>query len=134
MTDLSTMERALGIIAVSLAVQTVLMVGLAVAGYLAYRRTTSAFAKQLADLHVMTQELSVTVNRAADSVSRGAQVVTSAIDDARHSANNVGMWLSTAATVVTKPRTAAAVGVLRAADWWQRRRRAAKVARATHPI
>ena len=131
MTDFS-IERAVGIIAISVAVQTVLMLGLAIAGFLAYRRATAAFGQQLADLHATTQELSVTVGRAADSVSRGAQVVTSAIDDARHSANTVGMWLGSAATVVTKPKTAAAVGVLRAAEWWQRRRRAAKLARDTN--
>jgi hypothetical protein len=133
MTDLSTMERALGIIAISVALQTVLMLAGAVAAYVAYRRATAAIDLQLAELRTTTAELAGTVNRAAESVARGTQVVTSAIDDARQSAGAVGAWLGTAASIVTTPRTAAAVGLLRSVQWWKSRRRAAKLAPVTRP-
>lgn len=131
MTDVSTIERALTIIAAAVALQTLLLIGLGVSAWIAYRRTAGAIGAQLADLQQKTEALSITVNRAADSVTRGAHVVTAAIDDARQSAQTVGAWLNTAASVVTTPRTAAAVGVLRGVQWWKNRRHAAKLARAT---
>lgn len=131
MTDLSTMERALNIIAVAVALQTALLIGGAVAAFLAYRRATAAIASQLLELRATTDALSVTVNRAVDTVAHGAQAVTSAVDDARQSAHNAAAWLSTAAAVVTTPRTAAAVGLLRGVQWWKNRRRARPV---THPF
>ena len=95
----------------------------------AYRRAMVAIDQQLAERRAMTMELSGVVNRAADSVARGTEAVTSVIDDARESAGAVGAWLGTAATVVTTPRTAAAVGLLRGVQWWKSRRRAADVPR-----
>lgn len=134
MTDLSTMERALNIIAVGIALQTVLLIGGAVAAYLAYRRTTVALTGQIVELRAMADALSVTVNRAADTVAHGAHVVTSAVDDARQSAHNAAAWLNTAAAVVTTPRTAAAMGLLRGVAWWKNRRRAARTAPVNHPF
>jgi hypothetical protein len=134
MTDLSTMERALNIIAVGVALQTALMIGGAVAAYLAYRRATAALTDQLVELRATTEALSVTVNRAADTVAHGAHVVTSAVDDARQSAHNAAAWLNTAAAVVTTPRTAAAVGLLRGVQWWKNRRQAARTRPVNHPF
>ena len=134
MTDLATMERALNIIAVGVALQTALMIGGAVAAYLAYRRATVALAGQLVELRSTTDALSVTVTRAAETVAHGAQVVSSAIDDARQSAHNAAAWLHTAAAVVTTPRTAAAVGLLRGVQWWKNRRQAARARPVTHPF
>lgn len=134
MTDLATMERALNIIAVGVALQTALMIGGAVAAYLAYRRATVALAGQLVELRSTTDALSVTVTRAAETVAHGAQVVSSAVDDARQFAHNAAAWLHTAAAVVTTPRTAAAVGLLRGVQWWKNRRQAARARPVTHPF
>ena len=125
MTDLATMERALNIIAVGVALQTALLIGGAIAGYLAFRRTTAALTDQLVDLRDTADALSVTVTRAATTVAHGAHVVTSAVDDARQAAHNAAAWLNTAAAVVTTPRTAAAMGLLRGVQWWKHRRQAA---------
>jgi hypothetical protein len=130
MTDLSTMERALNIIALGVALQTMLLIGGAVAAYLAYRRATAALAGQMAELRATTEALSDTVHRVADTVAHGAQVVTAAVDDARHSAQTAAAWLSSAAAVVTTPRTAAAMGLLRGVQWWKNRRHAAR----TRPV
>ncbi len=134
MTDLATMERALNIIAIAVAAQTTLLIGGAVALYLAYRRASAALTDQLVELRATADALSVTVNRAADTVAHGAQVVTSAVDDARHSAHNAAAWLNTAAAVVTTPRTAAAMGLLRGVQWWKKRRQAARAHAVTHPF
>jgi hypothetical protein len=124
MTDLATMERALNIIAIAVAVQTTLLIGSAVALFLAYRRTSAALAGELAELRATAAAWSGSVNRAVDTFSRGTQVVTSAVDDARHAAQTATAWLTTAASVVTTPRTAAAMGLLRGVQWWRNRRRA----------
>ena len=134
MTDLATMERALNIIALAVAVQTALLIGGAVALYLAYRRASAALTDQLVELRATADALSVTVNRAADTVAHGAQVVTSAVDDARHSAQTAAAWLNTAAAVVTTPRTAAAMGLLRGVRWWKNRRQAARPQPVNHPF
>jgi len=134
MTDLATMERALNIIAIAVAVQTTLLIGGAIALYLAYRRASAALTDQLGELRATADALSVTVNRAADTFARGTQVVTSVVDDARHSAQTAAAWLTTAASVVTTPRAAAAMGLLRGVRWWKNRRQAARPQPVNHPF
>jgi hypothetical protein len=134
MTDLSTMERALNIIAVAVALQTVLLLGGAMAAYVAYRRASALLTGQLLELRATAEAMSVTVNRAADTMTHGARAVTSAVDDARQSAQVAAAWLSSAAAVVTTPRTAAAMGLLRGVQWWKNRRQTARARPVTHPF
>ncbi len=134
MADLETIERALNIIAVAMALQTTLLIGGAAAAYLAYRRASATLPDQLRELRVTADALSVSVNGAADTVAHGAHVVTSAVDDARQSAQAAAAWLTTAAAVVTTPRTAAAKGLLRGVRWWKNRRQAARARPVNHPF
>jgi hypothetical protein len=129
MPDPATVETALVVIAVSLAVQTALFVGGAVAVLVGYQRARAAVAEELRELRATSDDIARSLHRAADAVGRGSDAVGAAVDDARHAVQHVSSWTGTVATAITTPRTAAAMGVLRGVQWW-RRRRQNKLARA----
>lgn len=122
MPDSATVETALVVIAVSLAVQTLLLAGGAVAVWIGYRRAVVAVRDEARELRATTDDIARTLQRAADAVGRGSDAVGAAVTDARHAAHTVGALTSTVATAISAPRTAAAMGVLRGVQWWRRRR------------
>jgi hypothetical protein len=122
MTDLAVIERTLIVMAVAMAVQSLLLVGGAIGAWIAYRRATSALEHEVRELRARTDEVAAAVHRAAAAVARGTDAVSGAVDEARHAAGSVGAWVGSLATVVSTPRAAAAVGVLRGVQWWRRRR------------
>jgi hypothetical protein len=122
MPDSATIDTALVVIAVSLAVQTVLFAGAGVAVWLGYRRARVALRDEVRELRATTDDIARTLERAADAVGRGSDAVGTAVSDARHAVHNVGALTSTVATAISAPRTAAAMGVLRGVQWWRRRR------------
>jgi hypothetical protein len=122
MPDSATADTALVVIAVSLAVQTLLFAGGAVAVWLGYRRARAAMSDELRELRATTDDLARSLHRAADAVGRGSDAVGAAVTDARQAVHTVGTLTSTVATAISTPRTAAAMGVLRGVQWWRRRR------------
>lgn len=130
MSDSATVETALVVIAVSLAVQTLLLMAGAVAVWLGYQRARAAVSEEVRELRATTDDIARTLQRAADAVGRGSDAVGAAVDDARHAVHNVGALTSTVATAIGAPRAAAAMGVLRGVQWWRRRREEKKRAAA----
>jgi hypothetical protein len=124
MPDSATIETTLVVIAVSLAVQTLLLAGGSLAVWLAYRRAQAAVIAEVRELRATTDDIARTLQRAADAVGRGSDAVGDAVNDARQAVHTVGALTSTVATAITTPRTAAAMGVLRGVQWWRRRRQA----------
>lgn len=122
MNELSGLERALVVIAVTQVVQTALLVGAAAAAWIVYRRTATAVDREVRELGDRIDEVVRLVRRAGDAVDRSTDAVHAAVDDARHAVETVGSWTGKVATVVGTPRTAAALGVLRGIQWWRARR------------
>jgi hypothetical protein len=123
MAEFASMERAMTVMAVSLALQTALMLAGIVGAWVAYRRTAAALQDEMRELRAKAEAIAQTVERAVEAVERGTDSVSAVVDDARHAAETVGSWTGTVATALTTPRTAAAVGVLRGLQWWRDRRR-----------
>ena len=74
-TDTVVLERALVVMAISMAVQTLLFMGAAIAAFVAWRRTTAAIAEAKAKAEAQVAELRVYLDRmAATSVRRPARV------------------------------------------------------------
>jgi hypothetical protein len=124
MPDPATVETTLIVIAVSLSVQTLLLVGGSFAVWVAYRRAQAAVSEEVRELRATTDDIARTLQRAADAVGRGSDAVGDAVSDARHAVHSVGALTSTVATAIATPRTAAAMGVLKGVQWWRRRRQA----------
>jgi methyl-accepting chemotaxis protein len=122
MLDADTVETALVVIAVSLAVQTLLLMAGAIAAWVGYQRTRTAVAEEMRELRATTDDIARSLHRAAEAVGRGSDAVGAAVDDARNAVHNVGNWTGTVATAIGTPRAAAAMGVLRGVQWWRRRR------------
>ncbi len=122
MDDLAGIEGAMIVIAVSLAVQTIVLVAGAVWGLVTYRRLSIQVEREMAALKTTLDDVSRTVQRAADAVGRSTDAVGSAVDEARQAAQTLGKWTGTATTVLRAPRAAAVVGVIRGWQWWRARR------------
>jgi len=130
-TDIVVLERALTVMAVSLAVQTLLFIGVAVAGFVAWRRTTAALAEaraaaeaQVAELRLHLDRISNTVDEAANALLRGSSAVDDVMSDVRDAMGTVRHSVGTVASVVTGPRAALAMGVWRGIQMWRKRRAA----------
>jgi hypothetical protein len=122
MPDAATVETALIVIAVSLGVQTLLLVAGAIAAAVAYQRARTAMAEEMRELRATTDDIARSLHRAAEAVGRGSDAVGAVVDDARQAVHSVGNWTGTVATAIGTPRAAAAMGVLRGVQWWRRRR------------
>ena len=115
MTESIVMERALVVMAVCLVIQTIGMtVGIMIA-FREWRRTKAALDLQMADVRVRLDRVSATVEEAAHAVHQGVDAFHSAVDGTRDA-------LKTAATFVSGPRTALALGAVRGWQWWRRLR------------
>lgn len=130
-TDIVVLERALTVMAICLAVQTLLFVGAAVAGFVAWRRTTAALAEariaaeaQLTELRRHLNRVSNTVDEVAGAVLRGTSAVDNVMSDVRDAMGTVRHSVGSVASVVTGPRAALAMGVWRGIQMWRKRRAA----------
>jgi hypothetical protein len=136
-TDTAGLEVALTVMAISMVIQTLLCIGAAVAGFIAWRRTTEGLAAakaraeaQLAELRVILDRMANTVEETAGSLRRGTDSVDDVITDMRDAMGTVRNSVGTVAQVVSAPRTALALGVLKGIQVWRRRRAAQRVAAA----
>jgi len=134
-TDTAVLEGALTVMAISMVVQTLLFIAAAVAGFIAWRRTTEALAEakakaesQVAELRVYLDRMAVTVDETARALRRGTDTVDDVITDMRDAMGTVRSSVGSVAQAVTAPRTALALGVLQGIQIWRKRRAAQRVA------
>ena len=136
-TDTAVLEGALTVMAVSMAIQTLLFIAAAVAGFIAWRRTTEALAAakakaeaQVAELRVYLDRMAATVDQTALALRRGTNAVDDVVSDVRDAMGTVRNSVGSMAQVVTAPRAALALGLWRGIQVWRRRRAAQRVAAA----
>lgn len=136
-TDIAVVERALTVMAVCIAVQTLLMVVAGVAAFIAWRRTAVAVAEarlaaeaQVAELRARLDGIAGTVDEAARALLRGTTAVDDVMTDVRDAMGTVRHSVGYVASAVTAPRAALAMGLWRGIQMW-RTRRAARRVRAT---
>ena len=136
-TDTAVLEGALTVMAISMAIQTLLFIAAAVAGFVAWRRTTEALAEakakaeaQVAELRVYLDRMAATVDETALALRRGTNAVDDVVSDVRDAMGTVRNSVGSVAQVVTAPRAALALGLWRGIQVWRRRRAAQRVAAA----
>jgi hypothetical protein len=136
-TDTVVLERALTVMAICMALQTVLFVSGAIAAYVAWRRASAALieAKTAAEAQVVEMRgyldhLSAKVDEAADAFVRSTSSVDDVVSDVRSAMGTVTNSVGSVASVVTAPRAAIAMGLLRGFQMWRKRRAAQQVAAA----
>lgn len=136
-TDTVVLERALMVMAVSMAVQTLLFVAAAVGVCIAWRRTTDALAEaklraetQIAELRAYLDRIANTVDDTARALRRGTSAVDDVLTDVRDAMGTVRNSVGTVAQVVTAPRAALALGLWRGIQIWRKRRAAQRIAAA----
>ena len=128
-TDIAVLERALTVIAVCLAIQTLLCLGAAVGAFIAWRRAAQAVAETKAAAELQVAELRAALNRITASVEetgralrRGTTAADDFIGDVRDAMGTVRDSVGTVASVVTAPRAALAFGLWRGFQIWRKRR------------
>jgi hypothetical protein len=125
----SAVDTALVVIAVAVSVQTMLIVGLCVSAFIAWRRVQTALSSASADLHARMDELtghvrsaSGRVDAVASSLERIAEDAEAVTGGARRMAHAVGGVVKTAVeTAATPPALLAAAGRLLLSRWARRR-------------
>lgn len=133
-TDIAVVERALIVMAVCLALQTLLMVAAGVAAFIAWRRTAVAVAEarlaaeaQVAELRAHLDRISGTVDAAARALLKGTSAADDVMTDVRDAMGTVRHSVGSVASVVTAPRAALALGLWRGIQMWRRRRATRRV-------
>ena len=128
-TDIAVLERAVIVIAICLAVQTLLLLGAAVGAFIAWRRATEALAEARAAAEAQVLELRAHLNRISASVEetgralrRGTTAADDLIGDVRDAMGTVRDSVGSVASVVTAPRAALAFGLWRGFQMWRKRR------------
>ena len=115
-TDTAVLEQALVVMAICMAVQTVMFVAAAIAGFMAWRRTTEAL-----------DHVSATVDDVASALIRSTSAVDGVMTDVRDAMGTVRNSVGTVASVISGPRTALALGVLRGVQSWRKSRAARRI-------
>jgi len=128
-TDNAGLETALLVMAVCMAIQTLLFVGVAVGVYIAYRRAGTALAEVRAtaeanidELREQVQRIAATVDETAAALKRGTTAVDGVMTDMRDAMGTARNSVGTVASVVAGPRTALALGLWKGLQTWRRRR------------
>ncbi len=128
-TDTVVMERALIVMAIAMSLQALLFVGAAIGAFIAWRKANQAFEEtkqamnvQIAHLRSHVDRISGTVEEVATTVRRGTTAVGDVVEDVRQAMGTVGSSIHSVASVVTAPRAAVALGVLRGLKMWRQRR------------
>ena len=133
-TDIAVLERALVVMAVSQVIQALLFVAVGVGAFIAWRRASAALVEaralaevQVAELRAHIIRISGTVDEAARALHRGTAAVDDVMADVRDAVGTVRHSVGSAASVVTGPRAALALGVWRGIQMWRKRRAARRV-------
>ena len=102
------------VMAACMAIQTILFMAVAVAGAVAWRRTSEALkdAKlQVAELRIYLDRISVRVDEASGALIRGTAAVDDVVTDVRDAMGSVRNSVGNVASIVSGPKTALAVGL-----------------------
>jgi hypothetical protein len=136
-TDTAVLERALEVMAICMAIQTVLFAGGAIAAFIAWRRAAAAYADARASMETQIVELrgyldrvTARVDEAADAFVRTTSTVDDVVSDARNAMGTVTSSVGSVASVVTAPRAALAMGLLRGIQMWRKHRAEQRVSAA----
>jgi hypothetical protein len=132
-TDTAVLERALMVMAASMVIQTILFIAVAVAGVMAWRRTTEALREakaQVAELRVYLDRMSARVDEASGALIRGTAAVDDVVSDVRDAMGTVRNSVGNVASMVSGPKTALAVGLMKGVQVWRKRRAAQRLAAA----
>jgi len=128
-TDTAVLERTLIVMAVCMAIQTLMCLAAAIGGVIAWRRTTEAVTSarhaaevQIAELQAKLERMTATVDEAASAIIRGASAVDGAVSDARESFGNVKSSVSGVARAVAAPEAAIAMSLWRGFQFLRKRR------------
>lgn len=131
-TDTAVLDRALTVMAVCMTIQTAMFLAAGVAAVVAWRRTAVALAEardtaeaQIAELRGHLERVSATVDETAHTLIRGSSAVEGVVTDVRDAMSTVRNTVGTVASVVTPPRAALALGLLKGVQTWRKRRAAA---------
>ncbi|HYE89101.1 MAG TPA: hypothetical protein VEA16_22275 [Vicinamibacterales bacterium] len=134
-TDIAVLERALVVMAVCMAIQTLLCIAAAIGALVAWRRASDAVAQakaaaevQVAELRSQLERMSATVDQTARALRHGTEAVDEAIHDMRDTLGTVKRSVGSVASAVTGPRTALAVGLLQGFNMWRKHKSAQRVA------
>lgn len=137
-TDIAVLERAMVVMAVCMGIQTLLCVAGAIGAFVAWRRAGVAIAEvrlalagQAHELRAHLGHMSDTVDETARALRHGSAAVDEVITDVREAVGTVRNSVGTVASVMTAPRTALAVGVLKGIQVWRRRREEQRLATDT---
>jgi CheY-like chemotaxis protein len=134
-TDTAVLERALVVMAIAMAVQTLLFMA-ARAAFIAWRerrrrsRTRRARPKRSAELRVYLDRMSLTVDETARALRRGTSAGDDLMSDVRDAMGTVRNSVGTVASAVSAPRAALAFGLWRGIQFWRKRRAAQRIAAA----
>lgn len=115
-TDIAVLERALVVMAVCLAIQTLLLAGAAVGAVMAWRRSSEALAE--ARLHLV--RISGSVDETAQALRRSTATADDVMTEVRDAMGTVRNSVGTVAAMVTAPRTALALGLWRGVQMWRK--------------
>lgn len=136
-TDTAVLERALMVMAICMAIQTVLCVAGSIAAFIAWRRASEVLAEtkasteaQLRELRGYLDRMAARVDDIADAFVRTTATVDGVVEDARGAMGTMKSSVGTVASVVTAPRAALAMGLLKGFQMWRKRRAAQRVAAA----
>ena len=128
-TDIAVLERAVVVVAVCLAIQTLLFVAAAVGAFLAWRRASEALVEakalaqaQAAEFSAHLARITGTVEETARALRRSTSSADDLVGDVRDVMGSVRDSVGSVASVVTGPRAALAVGLWRGIQMWRKRR------------
>ena len=133
-TETAVLENAVIVMAVCMAIQTVLLLGVAIGGLVAYRRASEALVEakraadvQIGELRAHLERVSATVDEAAKALIRGTSAVDEVVTDVRDAMGTVRNSVGSVASVVSGPRTALALGLWKGLQTWRKRRDAQRL-------
>jgi hypothetical protein len=134
-TETAVLERALVVMAAAMTIQTVLFIGLAIAGVVAWRRASAALIEaraaantQVIELRDHLDRMSANVQDVAQAVVRSTSAVDEVVSDVRSAMGTVGRSMGTVASAVSAPKAALAMGVWRGIQMWRDRRASQRAA------
>jgi hypothetical protein len=122
-------ERALIVMAVCMAIQTVGSLIMWVAAFVTYRRVTAAIERATAALDIELSDMRARLDRVSDGIEQAALTLNRSASAIHDTVADTTHAIKTAASYVATPRAALALGVLRGLQWF-RRMRAERAARA----
>jgi hypothetical protein len=132
-TDTAVLERALIVMAACMAIQTIIFVAAAVAGLVAWRRTSAALSEargQIGELRLYLDRMSARVDEASSALIRGTAAMDEVMTDVRDAMGTVRNSVGNVASIVSGPKTALAMGLMKGVQLWRKRRAEQRLAAA----